>query len=321
MINMAELTFTVLISFLMILIMGPIFIPLLTKFKFGQTIREEGPKSHMIKSGTPTMGGIMIIIAILLAVIIKVRLNINMIVGLLSIVGFGLIGFLDDFLKIKNSRNLGLRAYQKIVLQLALSFIIAMFRYKTSINSTQLTVPFTSFILNSGFMYVPVMMFIIIATVNAVNLSDGLDGLASSITSVVSVFYMIMAVVLFNNMDVGILSAATFGACLGFLCFNINPAKVFMGDTGSMALGGAVVAFAVFTNTALLIPFIGGIYFAEALSVIIQVIHFKRTGRRIFRMSPLHHHFEQGGWKETKVVSVFLLAQTILALISVIAIM
>ena len=180
-------------------------------------------------------------------------------------------------------------------------------------------IPFTDYIINLGPLYVPIMMFVIIGTVNAVNLTDGLDGLASGITLIVSIFFMLLAISV-GNSDVAILAAATGGACLGFLGFNSYPAKVFMGDTGSMALGGAVVSFAVLTNSVLLIPIVGGIYFAEAISVIIQVTSFRLTGKRVFKMAPIHHHFEQCGWPETRVVFVFWIATVVLAWIGIIAV-
>ena len=240
-------------------------------------------------------------------------------VGLICITGFGLVGFLDDFIKIKMKRSLGLKAYQKIILQFALALFVSYYQYSASPSATQMMVPFTDIVINLGPLYVPIMMFVIIGTVNAVNLTDGLDGLASGVTLIVSIFFMMLAISV-GNSDVGILAAATGGACLGFLGFNSYPAKVFMGDTGSMALGGAVVAFAVLTNSVLLIPIVGGIYFVEAISVIIQVASFKLTGKRVFKMAPIHHHFEQCGWPETRVVFVFWITTVVLAWIGIIAV-
>ena len=216
-------------------------------------------------------------------------------------------------------RSLGLKAYQKIILQFALALFVSYYQYSASPSATQMMVPFTDIVINLGPLYVPIMMFVIIGTVNAVNLTDGLDGLASGVTLIVSIFFMMLAISV-GNSDVGILAAATGGACLGFLGFNSYPAKVFMGDTGSMALGGAVVAFAVLTNSVLLIPIVGGIYFAEAISVIIQVASFKLTGKRVFKMAPIHHHFEQCGWPETRVVFVFWITTVVLAWIGIIAV-
>ena len=319
MLEITQLTYTAIIGFLIVVILGPIFIPMLTKFKFGQTVRDDGPQTHLQKNGTPTMGGVIMIIAILITGLTRAKIDKDLLVGLICITGFGLVGFLDDFIKIKMKRSLGLKAYQKIILQFALALFVSYYQYSASPSATQMMVPFTDIVINLGPLYVPIMMFVLIGTVNAVNLTDGLDGLASGVTLIVSIFFMMLAISV-GNSDVGILAAATGGACLGFLGFNSYPAKVFMGDTGSMALGGAVVAFAVLTNSVLLIPIVGGIYFAEAISVIIQVASFKLTGKRVFKMAPIHHHFEQCGWPETRVVFVFWITTVVLAWIGIIAV-
>ena len=320
MLGIRELTFTAMIGFLIVIILGPIFIPMLARFKFGQTVRDEGPQSHLAKNGTPTMGGVMMIVAILITGLTRATISKGLIVGLICIVGFGFVGFLDDFIKIKMKRSLGLKAYQKIILQFALALYIAYYQYSASPSATQLVIPFTNHIINLGIWYIPFMMIFIIGTVNAVNLTDGLDGLASGVTLIVSCFFVLFAVSI-SNSDVAILAAATAGACLGFLGFNSYPAKVFMGDTGSMALGGAVVAFATLTNSPLIIIIVGFIYLAEALSVMIQVTYFKLTnGKRIFKMAPLHHHFEQCGWPETRVVFVFWIVTVVLCWLGVLAV-
>lgn len=319
MFGITELTYTSLISFLIVVILGPIFIPMLTKFKFGQTVRDDGPKTHLSKNGTPTMGGVLIILAILITGLTRSKIGSDMIIGLISIVGFGLVGFLDDFIIIKKKRSLGLKPWQKIVLQLALAIYISYYQYNKSASASQLIIPFTDAVINLGILYIPIMTFIIIGIVNAVNLTDGLDGLASGVTLIVSTFFMLFAMSVANQ-DIAILAAATIGACLGFLGFNSYPAKIFMGDTGSMALGGAVVAFSILTNSILLIPLVGGIYFAEAISVILQVGSFKIRKKRIFKMAPIHHHFEQCGWPETRVVFVFWITTVILAWIGIIAV-
>ena len=320
MLGIRELTFTAMIGFLIVIILGPIFIPMLARFKFGQTVRDEGPQSHLAKNGTPTMGGVMMIVAILITGLTRATISKGLLVGLICIVGFGFVGFLDDFIKIKMKRSLGLKAYQKIILQFALALYIAYYQYSASPSATQLVIPFTNHIINLGIWYIPFMMIFIIGTVNAVNLTDGLDGLASGVTLIVSCFFVLFAVSI-SNSDVAILAAATAGACLGFLGFNSYPAKVFMGDTGSMALGGAVVAFATLTNSPLIIIIVGFIYLAEALSVMIQVTYFKLTnGKRIFKMAPLHHHFEQCGWPETRVVFVFWIVTVVLCWIGVLAV-
>lgn len=319
--GITELTYTALISFLIVIILAPIFIPMLTKFKFGQTVRNDGPKTHLSKNGTPTMGGVLMILAILITGITRSNIGSDLRVGLICIVGFGFIGFLDDFIIIKKRRSLGLRAWQKIVLQLAVAIYVSYYQYTSSASAPQLMVPFTDLVINVGPLYIPIMTFIIIGTVNAVNLTDGLDGLASGVTLIVSAFFMLLASYSGTvNQEVAVLAAATVGACLGFLGFNSYPAKIFMGDTGSMALGGAVVSFAVLTNTVLFIPLVGGIYFAEAISVILQVLSFKLTGKRIFKMAPIHHHFEQCGWPETRVVFTFWIITVILAWFGIIAI-
>ena len=320
MLGIKQLTYTAMIGFLIVVILGPIFIPMLARFKFGQTVRDEGPQSHLAKNGTPTMGGVMMIVAILITGLTRAKISQGLIVGLICIVGCGFVGFLDDFIKIKMKRSLGLKAYQKIILQFALALYIAYYQYSASPSATQLVIPFTNHIINLGIWYIPFMMIFIIGTVNAVNLTDGLDGLASGVTLIVSCFFILFAVSI-SNSDVAILAAATAGACLGFLGFNAYPAKVFMGDTGSMALGGAVVAFATLTNSPLLIVIVGFIYLAEALSVMIQVTYFKLTnGKRIFKMAPLHHHFEQCGWPETRVVFIFWIATVVLCWIGVLAV-
>lgn len=320
MLGITELTYTALISFLIVVILGPIFIPMLTKFKFGQTVREDGPKTHLSKNGTPTMGGILMIVAILITGLTRSKVGSDMVVGLMSIAGFGLIGFLDDFIIIKKRRSLGLKPWQKIVLQFALAIYISYYQYTASASAPQLMIPFTDVAINLGPLYIPIMTFIIIGIVNAVNLTDGLDGLASGVTLIVATFFMLLASSVTVNTDVAVLAAATVGACLGFLGFNSYPAKIFMGDTGSMALGGAVVAFAVLTNSILIIPLVGGIYFAEAISVILQVGSYKLRKKRIFKMAPIHHHFEQCGWPETRVVFVFWITTVVLAWIGILAI-
>ncbi len=319
MLEITQLTYTAIIGFLIVVILGPIFIPMLAKFKFGQTVRDDGPQTHLQKNGTPTMGGVIMIIAILITGLTRAKIDKDLLVGLICITGFGFVGFLDDFIKIKMKRSLGLKAYQKIILQFALALFVSYYQYSASPSATQIMIPFTDYIINLGPLYVPIMMFVIIGTVNAVNLTDGLDGLASGITLIVSIFFMLLAISV-GNSDVAILAAATGGACLGFLGFNSYPAKVFMGDTGSMALGGAVVSFAVLTNSVLLIPIVGCIYFAEAISDIIQVTSFRLTGKRVFKMAPIHHHFEQCGWPETRVVFVFWIATVVLAWIGIIAV-
>ena len=319
MLGITELTYTAMISFLIVIILGPIFIPMLTKFKFGQTVRDDGPQTHLQKNGTPTMGGVLIIIAILITGLTRSNISSDMIVGLICIVGVGFVGFVDDFIIIKMRRSLGLKPWQKIVMQVALALYVSYYQYSSSPSATQLIIPFTETVINLGPLYIPLMTFMIVGIVNAVNLTDGLDGLASGVTLIVAGFFMLFATSI-SNMEVAVLAAATVGACIGFLGFNAYPAKIFMGDTGSMALGGAVTAFAVLTNSMLLFVLVGGIYFAEAISVMLQVTYYKLTKKRIFKMAPIHHHFEQCGWPETKVVFTFWIVTVVLAWIGIIAV-
>lgn len=299
------------LSILIVVGLGPTVIPMLRKLKFGQTIRTEGPQSHLAKNGTPTMGGVMMIISILVSTILFAGFNFYTIIALVSMLGFGLVGFLDDYIKVAKKRSLGLKPMQKIIGQVSLAVLIPLCQVLLKPEMTKLVIPFVNTTLDLGILYIPFMAFVIIGTVNAVNLTDGLDGLSSSVTVIVSVFFIAIAMMT-GIKEVSVFSASVMGACLGFLVFNKYPAKVFMGDTGSMALGGAVVGMATLTNMTLLIPIVGGIYFAEALSVIIQVVSFKTRKKRVFKMAPLHHHFEQCGLKETQVVKRFCFTSLIL---------
>ena len=319
MIGFRSIAITVLMSYILVVVMGPFLIPVLHKMKFGQTVRDDGPQSHLKKNGTPTMGGVMFMVAITAVTLLRAGINANVLMALLCMLGFGLIGLMDDLVKIKMTRSLGLTAKQKILLQVILAFAVSYYQYKVVGDGSQFIVPFVQAEINIGIAYIPFMMIVVLGTVNAVNLTDGLDGLASGITAIVALFFTIFAFIVVQNVEISQFAAATLGACIGFMWFNVNPAKVFMGDTGSMALGGAVTAFALFTNSALLIPIVGGIYFAEALSVIIQVLYFKKTRKRVFKMAPLHHHYEQCGWPETKVVFIFWLVAALLAIIGVVA--
>lgn len=317
MIEYKDIVRTIVISFFITLILGPIIIPMLKRLKVGQSIREEGPKSHLKKNGTPTMGGIIIFIALVITLVTSGMLNKDMYVLLFATFGFGLIGFVDDYIKVVKRRNLGLKAYQKLIGQIVLAIILAIYQCSTSVLGTKLIVPFLSNqYIDLGILYIPFIVFVVVGTVNSVNLTDGLDGLASGVTLIVLSFFGIVALT-WGMSSISIFSTALAGACLGFLIHNAHPAKVFMGDTGSLGLGGAVSAIAILLNIPLIIPIVGGIYFIEALSVIIQVISFKITGKRVFLMAPLHHHFEQKGWKETKVVAVFWTITVILCLIGI----
>ncbi len=312
----------IIVSFLITLFLGPVVIPVLRRLKVGQSIREEGPKSHYAKSGTPTMGGVLIILGIIISITTGRFYSKEIGAVIFFILGFGIIGFLDDYIKVVLKRNLGLKAYQKIIGQLIFAILLAFYGSVYSIHGTKLVIPFmVNTYIDLGAFYIPFTTFVIIGIVNAVNLTDGLDGLNTGVTLIVMAAFSLIANELTSQSGayegIAIVSAAVAGSCLGFLKHNAHPAKVFMGDTGSLALGGAVSSVAVITNLILVIPLIGGLYFAEALSVIIQVLYFKKTGKRVFKMAPLHHHFEMCGWKETKVVGVFWIVTVILAFIGI----
>ncbi|OZV12402.1 phospho-N-acetylmuramoyl-pentapeptide-transferase [Tissierella sp. P1] len=320
MIEYIDIFRTISISFLITLILGPIMIPLLRRLKIGQSVRDDGPQTHLKKSGTPTMGGIIIFIALVITVLTSGMMNKDMYILLISTFGFGLIGFIDDYIKVVKRRSLGLRAYQKLIGQVMLATVLAVYQSSTSILGTKLIVPFlNNQYLDLGPLYIPFIAFVVVATVNAVNLTDGLDGLASGVTLIILSFFGLIALN-WGMGSISIFSTALAGACLGFLIHNAHPAKVFMGDTGSLALGGwQSSAIAILLNIPLVIPIVGGVYFIETLSVIIQVASFKLTGKRVFLMAPLHHHYEQKGWKETKVVAVFWTATVILCLIGILS--
>lgn len=293
----------------------PLLLPVLQKIKAGQSIREDGPKSHMSKSGTPTMGGLVIIGAVLLTCLILDDINPDLIIILGAFTAFGFLGFLDDFVKVTKKRNLGLTAFQKIVLQVLIAMALAFYQARVSVYGTTIVVPFFDIAWDLGMFYVPFIAFVVVAMANGVNLTDGLDGLASGVTMIVALFLALIGHA-FHFQSAGMFTSALAGACLGFLFFNRHPAKVFMGDTGSMALGGGIASAAIIMHVELIIPIAGGIYVAEALSVVLQVLYFKATGgKRLFRMAPLHHHFELAGWSETKVVTVFWIITTALCVV------
>lgn len=303
------------IAFLITVVVTPLILPVLRRIKAGQSIREDGPQSHMVKTGTPTMGGLAIIASVLVTCLTSGRATMDMMVILGAFLAFGILGFLDDFVKVSMKRNLGLTAKQKLALQILIAVILAIYQSNTSVLGTKMAIPFTDINLDFGIWYVPFIAFVVVAMVNAVNLTDGLDGLASGVTLIVALFFGISGS-LFGSPAAALFCAAVAGACFGFLMFNKHPAKIFMGDTGSLALGGGIAAAAIIMNNVLILPFVGGVYVAEALSVVLQVASYKTRGKRIFKMAPLHHHFELSGWKETKVVAVFWAATLVLCLIS-----
>ena len=312
---MYKLIYAVLIAFFIAMLEGPILIPLLHKFKFGQSIREDGPKTHLKKAGTPTMGGIIFILAtfITMAVIVR-KPSDEAMIALYAFIGFGIIGAIDDTLKIVRKKNLGLRAYQKMILLLVISGIFAYYSANNPYIGTSIIIPFKKDTWDLGVFYIPFIIVYFAATTNAVNLTDGLDGLATSVTLLVMAFLALVSFAM-GHITLAIFCAVLAGALLGFLKYNAFPAQIFMGDTGSLALGGAVGAVAMILKLPLLVVIIGGIYVLETLSVILQVFSFKLTGKRIFKMSPIHHHFELSGWHETKVVSVFCIVTVILCLV------
>lgn len=306
----------VLIAFFVSILIGPILIPILHKLKFGQNIRNDGPRSHMKKAGTPTMGGIIFILsAIITMLILRVRPSDEAMIALYAFIAFGLIGFIDDALKIIHKKNLGLKAFQKMIMLVIVSGIFAYYAAYNNEIGTDIIIPFTHSIWKLGNVYIPFIIFYFAATTNAVNLTDGLDGLATSVTLLVMTFFALVSYSM-GHITLAVFCAVVAGALLGFLRYNAFPARVFMGDTGSLALGGAVAAVAMILKLPLLIILVGGIYVAETFSVILQVASFKLTGKRIFKMSPLHHHFELSGWHETKVVSVFSIITVVLCLIA-----
>jgi phospho-N-acetylmuramoyl-pentapeptide-transferase len=306
--NYISIGITILIAFLISVVITKYEIPVLRE-KAGQNIREDGPESHLSKAGTPSMGGIAIIIgACIASVIASLAFGGSipeLLIILLVFVGFGLIGFFDDYLKVIKKVNLGLRAYQKFGLQIIISVALAVFLSNYSSGSTNVFIPIVDVYIDFGIWYIPFIVFAVLAMTNAVNLTDGLDGLASGVTAFVTLFFAV-AGLSFGVASGAYFSAAVCGACLGFLVFNKNPAKVFMGDTGSLALGGGVAAAAIVMKLELLILVVGLVYVIEALSVVLQVGYFKLTGgKRLFKMAPIHHHFEKCGYSEVTVVKGF----------------
>ncbi|SHG94519.1 Phospho-N-acetylmuramoyl-pentapeptide-transferase [Thermosyntropha lipolytica DSM 11003] len=306
-----------LIAFIVVLVLAPFMIPFLTRLKAGQSIREEGPKSHYVKAGTPTMGGIMMITAVMVAVLAMAPRSTEAWVAMLVMLAFGGIGFWDDYIKVVLRRSLGLKAREKLVLQLLVGIIFGFFLVWYFNRGTEIIIPRIG-IIDLGYLYIPFLLLVLMGTSNAVNLTDGLDGLAAGVTFFVAIALSLISIMT-AHYELLIFCLALAGACAGFLVFNRHPARIFMGDTGSMALGGAVAAVASFTKMEIVLIIIGGVYVIEALSVIIQVVCFKTTGKRVFLMSPLHHHFELQGWPEKKVVRFFWLLSVLFALLGLLA--
>lgn len=299
------------VAFVLALIMGPLFIPILRRMKFGQQIREDGPQAHLKKQGTPTMGGVIILLALALASLRFADMNTDLLILLIASLGYGLVGFLDDYIKIIFKRSLGLTAKQKLFGQLLISAIVCYLLVMQG-HSTDLYIPFVEFHFNAGWLYFPLMAILMLGASNAVNFTDGLDGLLAGTSAIAFGAYTVIAM---NNTqpEAAIFSAAMVGAVLGFLVFNAHPAKVFMGDTGSLGIGGGLVAVAILTKAELLLAIVGGVFLVEILSVVIQVVSFKTRGKRVFKMSPIHHHFELVGWSEWRVVITFWVVGLVLA--------
>ena len=315
-----ETILAIIIAFAVSAILCPIVIPFLHKLKFGQQVREDGPQAHLKKQGTPTMGGLVFLTAVVITSLLYIRDYPRIIPVLFMTVGFGVIGFLDDYIKIVMKRSEGLNPVQKLIGQFIITGIFVYYLVCSGEVGTSMLVPFTSgfehgLYLNLGFLFIPFVFFVVLGTDNGVNFTDGLDGLCTSVTILVATFLTIISIG--ENSGISPITGAVVGSLLGFLLFNVYPAKVFMGDTGSLALGGFVSASAFMMQIPLFIPIIGLIYLVEVLSVIMQVSYFKAThGKRIFRMAPIHHHFELGGWSETRVVAVFSIVTALLCLVA-----
>ena len=309
----------VIIAFVLSVVMGPVIIPVLRRLKMGQTEREEGVKSHLKKAGTPTMGGVIILLSVVVTSVFYIRDYPKIIPILFVTLGFGLIGFLDDYLKVVLKRSDGLFPMQKMALQIVVTAVFAFYMVKFTDVSLAMLIPFTGGkYWNIGWLAIPVMFFAVIGTVNGVNFTDGLDGLASSVTVLVATFFTVVAIGTGSGIEP--VTCAVVGALLGFLLFNVYPASVFMGDTGSLALGGFVASTAYMLQMPVFIIIVGMIYLVEVLSVMIQVTYFKKTGgKRIFKMAPIHHHFELCGWSETRVVAVFSIITAIFCLVALMA--
>ncbi|MBQ5870669.1 MAG: phospho-N-acetylmuramoyl-pentapeptide-transferase [Lachnospiraceae bacterium] len=315
-----ETILAVIIAFAISAALCPVVIPFLHKLKFGQQVREDGPQAHLKKKGTPTMGGIVFVLSVIITSLFYMKDYPKIIPVLFMTVGFGLVGFLDDYIKIVKKNSDGLSPKQKLLFQFVITGIFAYYLMTSKEVGTGMLIPFTGgvengFYLELGWLFIPALFFIVLGTDNGVNFTDGLDGLCTSVTILVATFFTVVAIG--ENAGISPITGAVVGSLLGFLLFNVYPAKVFMGDTGSLALGGFVASSAFMMQMPLFIAIVGMIYLVEVLSVIIQVTYFKKTGgKRIFKMAPIHHHFELCGWSETRVVAVFSIVTVILCLIA-----
>lgn len=311
-------------AFIASVIMCPILIPFLKRLKFGQYVREDGPESHQKKSGTPTMGGLIILFSIVIVSLFYIGEYPDMIPVLFVTVGFGLIGFLDDYIKVVMKRSMGLRAWQKLIGQILVTAIFGYYLVNYTNVGTTILIPFTGgfdsgIYMDTSYLFVPLLFIVVLGTVNGANFTDGLDGLAGSVTLLIATFFSVIAIG--TRSGISPITCAVAGSLLGFLLYNVYPARVFMGDTGSLALGGFVAASAYMLRMPLFILIVAFIYLMEVLSVIIQVGYYKISGgKRIFKMAPIHHHFELSGWPETKVVSIFSIITAVLCLIALMGI-
>ena len=328
---MERIMYAVILGMAVLICLGPVFIPILSKLRMGQTVRTDGPATHLKKQGTLTMGGIMIYLAFALAALVcsfaGQRFGV-MLGGVLFAGGFGLIGFADDYMKVHLHRSLGLRAWQKIAGQILISLGLAFFCYFHSDIGSSIYIPFVRKWWDMGLFYISFVVFVSIATVNSTNLLDGLDGLLCGVSSIVFASLAVIAVLmqaLFpeneTTMAMGILAGAACGACLGFLRYNVFPARIIMGDTGSMMIGGAVTFCCFALRLPLLIPIVGMMYLVTSVSDILQLLHLRFTGKRLFRMAPLHHHFEMAGIPETKIVAMYMLVSVVFCIIGILSVM
>ena len=308
----------VLISFGISAVACPVLIPFLKKIKFGQQVREDGPQAHLKKQGTPTMGGIAFLFSVILTSLFFMKSYPQIIPILFMTVGFGFVGFLDDYIKVVRKHSEGLNPKQKMAAQFVITAIFCFYMMKYSGGGTVIHIPFLHTDWDMGWLYIPMVFLVVLGTDNGVNFTDGLDGLCTSVTIIVATFFTVVAMTTVSGIVP--ITGAVVGALLGFRLFNVYPAQVFMGDTGSLALGGFVASTALVLQNPLIILLVGFIYLIEVISVMIQVVYFKKThGKRFFRMAPIHHHFELGGWSETRVVAVFTTVTALLCLIALLS--
>lgn len=312
------------ISFVVCVILCPLLIPFLKKLKFGQYVRDDGPESHLKKSGTPTMGGIVIVLSIAITSLFYMNDYPDIVPILFATIGFGIIGFMDDYIKVVMKRSLGLHAWQKLLGQILVTAVFGYYMINFTNVDTSMLIPFTDGrYLDVSYMFIPMLFIVVLGTVNGSNFTDGLDGLESSVTVLIATFFTVVAIAAeggftyLSNAEISPITGAVAGSLLAFLLYNVYPAKVFMGDTGSLALGGFVATTAYMLQMPIFIILIGFIYLVEVISVILQVGYFKLTrGKRLFRMAPIHHHFELMGWSETRIVAVFAVVTAVLCLVA-----